>query len=140
MQRDDLKSTTLKLVRAFYDRVWNSGETSAAVKLLAEDFVFRGLRGAENWIPRERDRVTVAMQPAHRAIRQVDHVSGLSDCTVGSLPASNNAADRRRHALTRGSPAPLQADSPFRVGRHGHSHYKWVGAAEESDHGAADRE
>jgi steroid delta-isomerase-like uncharacterized protein len=42
-----MSSRSLKLMRSFYDRIWNAGETDAADQLLAEDFVFRGSLGAE---------------------------------------------------------------------------------------------
>ena len=35
------------MVRAFYDRIWNAGDTGAADELLAEDFRFRGSLGPE---------------------------------------------------------------------------------------------
>jgi hypothetical protein len=38
---------TTELVRAFYDRIWNVGDTGAADELLAEDFAFRGSLGPE---------------------------------------------------------------------------------------------
>lgn len=39
--------TTPDLVRAFYERIWNAGELSAASELLTMDFSFRGSLGAE---------------------------------------------------------------------------------------------
>src|SRR5690349_20220498 len=47
MQQDEDRSTTLKLVRSFYERIWNAGDTDAAAELLAEDFAFRGSLGPE---------------------------------------------------------------------------------------------
>ena len=41
------RAGTLDLVRAFYDRIWNAGDTGAAVELLTEDFAFRGSLGPE---------------------------------------------------------------------------------------------
>jgi predicted ester cyclase len=39
--------STLGLVQAFYNRIWNDGDTGAADELLAADFIFRGSLGAE---------------------------------------------------------------------------------------------
>src|SRR5262245_29255048 len=36
-----------ELVEAFYERIWNRADFSAAFSLLAEDFSFRGSLGAE---------------------------------------------------------------------------------------------
>lgn len=36
-----------ELMRAFYERIWNAGDTGAAEDLLAEDFAFRGSLGPE---------------------------------------------------------------------------------------------
>jgi steroid delta-isomerase-like uncharacterized protein len=47
MRHDDVRASTLQLVRAFYERIWNAGDTGAAVDLLAQDFAFRGSLGAE---------------------------------------------------------------------------------------------
>jgi steroid delta-isomerase-like uncharacterized protein len=41
------RPTTSELVRAFYERIWNAGDTAAAVELLASDFSFRGSLGPE---------------------------------------------------------------------------------------------
>ncbi len=39
---------TLELVRAFYERIWNAGNTISAVReLLSPDFTFRGSLGPE---------------------------------------------------------------------------------------------
>jgi len=35
------------MVELFYDRIWNAGDTDAAVDLLAADFSFRGSLGPE---------------------------------------------------------------------------------------------
>ena len=43
----DTRATTLQLVRAFYDRIWNAGELNAAEDLLSQDFAFRGSLGPE---------------------------------------------------------------------------------------------
>ncbi|MCX5742957.1 MAG: ester cyclase [Proteobacteria bacterium] len=39
--------STLSLVTAFYDRIWNVGDIAAIPELLAEGFVFRGSLGNE---------------------------------------------------------------------------------------------
>jgi predicted ester cyclase len=39
--------STPNLVQAFYDRIWNAGELTAADELLARDFSFRGSLGEE---------------------------------------------------------------------------------------------
>jgi len=39
--------TTVELVRAFYERIWNAGDTGATVRLLEPDFIFRGSLDAE---------------------------------------------------------------------------------------------
>ena len=36
-----------RLVKAFYQRIWNDGDLDAARELLTDDFVFRGSLGAE---------------------------------------------------------------------------------------------
>lgn len=36
-----------KLVEAFYERIWNSGDLDAVAWLLSEDFLFRGSLGSE---------------------------------------------------------------------------------------------
>lgn len=41
-----MTSSSLTIVRAFYDRIWNAGDLDAAGELLPEDFVFRGSLGA----------------------------------------------------------------------------------------------
>jgi predicted ester cyclase len=46
-RQDDPRVATFALVRAFYERIWNAGETGAAVELLAADFCFRGSLGPE---------------------------------------------------------------------------------------------
>jgi steroid delta-isomerase-like uncharacterized protein len=40
-------SQTLELVTAFYDRIWNAADESAAGELLQPDFRFRGSLGVE---------------------------------------------------------------------------------------------
>jgi predicted ester cyclase len=48
MQHDDArKTTTVGLVQAFYERIWNAGDTGATVQLLGPDLIFRGSLGAE---------------------------------------------------------------------------------------------
>jgi hypothetical protein len=47
MQHSDTRSLTLQLVQEFYERIWNAGDTAASVRLLAEDFSFRGSLGPE---------------------------------------------------------------------------------------------
>jgi predicted ester cyclase len=48
MQHDDARNTTtIELVQAFYERIWNSGDTGATLGLLGPDFIFRGSLGAE---------------------------------------------------------------------------------------------
>jgi len=42
-----MNGQTTQLVRAFYDRIWNAGDTGAADELLSEDFAFRGSLGPE---------------------------------------------------------------------------------------------
>jgi predicted ester cyclase len=42
-----MNGQTIQLVRIFYDRIWNVGDTSAVDELLAEDFTFRGSLGPE---------------------------------------------------------------------------------------------
>ena len=44
---NDARKTTVGLVQAFYERIWNSGDTGATVQLLGQDFIFRGSLGAE---------------------------------------------------------------------------------------------
>ena len=39
--------STPKLVRSFYERIWNKGNVAAATELLAPDFLFRGSLGQE---------------------------------------------------------------------------------------------
>ena len=39
--------STPRLVRAFYERIWNKGDLAAATELLASDFLFRGALGKE---------------------------------------------------------------------------------------------
>jgi predicted ester cyclase len=41
------RATTVELVEAFYERIWNAGELSAVDELLALDFTFRRSLGAE---------------------------------------------------------------------------------------------
>jgi predicted ester cyclase len=47
MHRHDAPLTTTELVRQFYERIWNAGDTGAAVELLAQNFSFRGSLGSE---------------------------------------------------------------------------------------------
>jgi predicted ester cyclase len=47
MQHDKTRKTTFGLVQAFYERIWNAGDTGATVQLLDPDFIFRGSLGAE---------------------------------------------------------------------------------------------
>jgi predicted ester cyclase len=47
MQHDKTRKTTVGLVQAFYERIWNAGDTGATVQLLDPDFIFRGSLGAE---------------------------------------------------------------------------------------------
>jgi predicted ester cyclase len=48
MQSDDSHApTTLGLVRAFYERIWNAGDTNSSLELLVPDFIFRGSLGVE---------------------------------------------------------------------------------------------
>jgi predicted ester cyclase len=42
-----MSATAPDLVRAFYDRIWDHGELTAADEILDEGFVFRGSLGAE---------------------------------------------------------------------------------------------
>jgi steroid delta-isomerase-like uncharacterized protein len=42
-----MTGSSLPLVRAFYDRIWNAGDPDAVDDLLSEDFAFRGSLGAE---------------------------------------------------------------------------------------------
>jgi predicted ester cyclase len=46
-------SRTHKLVEAFYARIWNAGELSAASELLTPSFSFRGSLGAESQGPED---------------------------------------------------------------------------------------
>jgi predicted ester cyclase len=46
-------SSTHKLVEAFYARIWNAGELSAASELLTAGFSFRGSLGPESQGPEE---------------------------------------------------------------------------------------
>jgi steroid delta-isomerase-like uncharacterized protein len=39
--------STPRLVKAFYERIWNVGDLSAATELLSDDFLFRGSLGDE---------------------------------------------------------------------------------------------
>ena len=41
------ESHLLRLVRLFYERIWNAGDTGASSELLARDFAFRGSLGPE---------------------------------------------------------------------------------------------
>jgi len=43
----EMNGQITQLVQAFYDRIWNAGDTGAADELLAEDFAFRGSLGPE---------------------------------------------------------------------------------------------
>ena len=36
-----------RLVEAFYERIWNAGDSGAIAELLTEDFLFRGSLGSE---------------------------------------------------------------------------------------------
>jgi len=47
MQNDETRKTTVGFVQAFYERIWNAGDTGATVQLLDPDFIFRGSLGAE---------------------------------------------------------------------------------------------
>lgn len=40
-----MREESRRLVRAFYERIWNAGELEAARELLAADFAFRGSLG-----------------------------------------------------------------------------------------------
>jgi steroid delta-isomerase-like uncharacterized protein len=42
-----MRGESRRLVRAFYERIWNAGELEAARELLAADFAFRGSLGPE---------------------------------------------------------------------------------------------
>lgn len=39
--------STPRLVKAFYERIWNAGDIQAAAELLDENFVFRGSLGSQ---------------------------------------------------------------------------------------------
>jgi predicted ester cyclase len=42
-----MREESRRLVRAFYERIWNAGDLEAARELLAADFAFRGSLGPE---------------------------------------------------------------------------------------------
>lgn len=65
------------LVEAFYSRIWNAGELSAAKDLLTEDFAFRGSLGLEM---RGRRAFSEYVQSVRKAL--ADYRCEILDCVV----------------------------------------------------------
>jgi steroid delta-isomerase-like uncharacterized protein len=104
--------TTPDLVRAFYERIWNTGDLGAIPALLAERFVFRGSLGTEL---RGRD----AFADYVRAVRGslADYRCEILDCVTEGDRAFARMRFSGRHAATFRGNAP--------TGKPVH----WVGAA-----------
>lgn len=104
--------STPKLVRAFYERIWNKGDIAATTELLAPDFLFRGSLGKE----------MKGVAEFQSYVRSVREVLAEYNCEILSCVAEGDQAFAKmrfsgRHvAAFRGYPATGQT-------------VEWLGAA-----------
>ena len=76
---------TARLVKQFYDTVWNEADEEAARRILAADFRFRGSLGPEKFGP---EGFIAYMRSVHRAL-------GSYTCTIEQLVASGDRVAAR---------------------------------------------
>jgi len=104
--------TTLKMVQQFYDRIWNAGDTAAAVDLLAEDFSFRGSLGPEM---RGREPFCEYVRSVRGALQ--GYRCDILDCVIEGAKAFAKMRFSGIHV------------GPFRSFAPTGKHVEWLGAA-----------
>jgi len=110
MQNDETRKTTVGFVQAFYERIWNAGDTGATVQLLDPDFIFRGSLGAEM-------RGREAFCGYVRSVRSARYRCDILDCVTEG---------ERAFAKTRFSGIHV---GQFRGFAPTHKAVQWLGAA-----------
>jgi len=98
--------STPKLVRAFYERIWNKGDVADATELLASDFLFRASLGKEM-------KGLAEFQGYVCSVREV--LAGYN-CEILSCVAEGDQAFAK-NALLRPSCRSLQRLSTYRPDR-----------------------